>query len=59
MSQKNMIPLALTIEEGFLGRLDSAYHESPFASRLEFIRHLLDMALTEWERPHLEVQGNE
>lgn len=50
MSKKNMVPLALTIEEGFLNRLDYAYGVGPFASRLEFIRHLLDSALTEWER---------
>jgi metal-responsive CopG/Arc/MetJ family transcriptional regulator len=50
MSEKVMIPLAVTIEEGCLSRIDAAYLESPYASRLEFIRYLIDSALTEWER---------
>lgn len=55
MSEKNlvpktMIPLAVTIEEGCLSRIDAAYLESPYASRLEFIRYLVDSALAEWER---------
>lgn len=50
MIEKNMIPLSITIEGGFLTRLNAAYQKCPFKSRLEFIRYLLDHALTTWER---------
>jgi len=54
MSEKIMIPLAVTIEEGCLKRIDAAYLLSPYASRLEFIRYLIESALTEWERQNDE-----
>lgn len=50
MDKKNMTPLAVTIESSMLDRIDEGYAQSPYASRLEFVRYLLDMALTEWER---------
>jgi metal-responsive CopG/Arc/MetJ family transcriptional regulator len=50
MSEKIMIPLAVTIHEPMLDRIDEGYAQSPYSSRLEFIRYLIDSALTEWER---------
>jgi len=50
MSEKIMIALAVTIEEPLFERVNLGYMQSPYASRLEFIRYLLDGAMTEWER---------
>lgn len=48
-----MIPLNLVIKTELFERIHDGYMQSPFKNRLEFIRYLLDSAITEWERQRL------
>lgn len=50
MKEKTMTPILVSMDEVLLDRIDAGHAQSPYASRLEFIRYLLDMAITEWER---------
>lgn len=52
-----MIPLNLTIKTELFERIHDGYKQSPYSSRLEFIRYLLDMAITEWERPLMDFDN--
>lgn len=48
--EDDTITWSLPIKTALAERIDDAHINSPFTSRLEFIRFLLDMALTEYER---------
>lgn len=43
------VTFTMVLKPGLAKRLEDAQAESPFATRLEFIRYLLDAALTDWE----------
>lgn len=47
---ENDTAFTLTLKQGMIKRLEDGLLESPFQNRVEFIRYLLDAALTDWER---------
>lgn len=42
--------LSVPLKEEMIARIDRGLDNSPFQNRLEYIRYLLDLALTEEER---------
>lgn len=42
--------LSVPLKDDMIARIDRGLDNSPFQNRLEYIRYLLDMALTEDER---------
>lgn len=42
--------LSVPLKDELVARIDRGLFNSPFQNRLEYIRYLLDMALTEEER---------